>query len=121
MTSFVLEQNKDISLKHTFRNCINYAMFLKKPLELWMFVPCDLIRGKVVVLNEEDKNYQQAKERCLFEGFEYKDKDKAIFVWDGFNHRLIYTKKTGFHISIIEDLIEFDLQLSQTAIKKLGL
>src|SRR5690349_9775881 len=55
---------------------------LKQPLELWQFVPCKLVDGVWVVLEEPclycfdacdiDKclEYQEAKERYLFDGFE---------------------------------------------------
>jgi hypothetical protein len=140
MTDFVLKQNKDISLKHTFRNCINYAMFLKQPLELWMFVPCDEngnvldkpdlsdANGRQYDTNiDEDKaweKYSKAKERCLFEGFEIR-KMEGWNILDFPNNQ--YSKNFSVfedafkHWTIEDDLIEFDLQLTQTAIKQLGL
>ena len=51
MTDFVLEQNEKIkkekygieSYYSTMQVSINYANFLKQPLNLGMFVPCDKI------------------------------------------------------------------------------
>ena len=60
----------------------NYAEFLKQPLKLEMFVPCDE-EGNVLeepkITNIQDANfdidylekYNNAKEKVLFEGFEY--------------------------------------------------
>lgn len=43
MTDFVLEQDniKNVNDAIKFNNCLNYANFIKKPLKLEMFVPCD--------------------------------------------------------------------------------
>ena len=127
MTDFVLEQVKNAKyeefhqVNETFVNkVINYAKFLKQPLKLWMFVPCDENSNvlehpknyhKNIVIDELKridnynylvKEYQQAKERCLLEGFSEKD---AKFV--------LFANET------IEDLCEFNLQLTKTAIKQL--
>lgn len=71
-----------------YNSIIDYANFLKQPLELWMFVPCDEY-GNVLEepkeyfdwykwgdfskygksITPKCKEYNQAKERCLFEGF----------------------------------------------------
>lgn len=87
MVDFVLECTKKSPLEpyeqvnETFINkVINYANFLKQPLEIWMFVPCKLVGDVWVVLEEPVytnpsnkfynevyvKEYQQAKERCFF-------------------------------------------------------
>lgn len=92
MTDFVLEQEK-LNQKNTSRLaclCANYAQFLKQPLTLGMFVPCDE-DGNVwkfpptqeewewcekdsteaeQSFKQKEFYYQQAKERVLFEGFE---------------------------------------------------
>ena len=106
MTDFVLEQ-KDNYFNQRFFKIENYAKFLKQPLELWMFFPCDLIKGKIVALNEGDEHYQQAKERCLFEF-------KLLYI--GFS-------KSDMEASTIEDLLSDDIEyiLSKTAIKQIGL
>ena len=42
MTDFVLEkQMSDKTIMNRFTQISNYANFLKQPLELWMFFPCD--------------------------------------------------------------------------------
>lgn len=82
MTDFVLEQEQPTYLeKEEFEDVYykihNYANFLKKPLEICMFVPCDengdILRDGV---NWNKKFYQKAQERVLFEGFEVKKNDR---------------------------------------------
>lgn len=129
MTDFVLNARLDMEKlpNEDFRETIsrrgvliesmfNYANFLKQPLELGMFVPCDEDGN---ILEEPDcnldirmvemKEYQQAKERCLFEKSKY---------GMGTIKEIIKCSK------IIEDLItcsKLELQLTQTAIKQIGL
>jgi hypothetical protein len=124
MTDFVLEQNNF----KVFRNqqILNYANFLKQPLELWMFVPCLLTGGKNVVLEEptrysndeydtiELQLYNEAKERCLFEGFEL---NSGIIIMPNKQ----YLDKSRLKNKAIEDIINQNFILTQTAIKQLGL
>jgi len=121
MVNYVLQ---DESMSSS--NIINYANFLKKPLELWMFVPCSE-DGNVLVNDnlteydremyfEEEQKYQQAKERCLFEGCVYDEEMDAVRTDIGL---MIYSVKYDSNDKI-EDLVKYDLQLTQTAIKQLG-
>ena len=129
MTDFVLEQVKNAKyeefhqVNETFVNkVINYAKFLKQPLKLWMFVPCDENSNvlehpknyhKNIVIDELKridnynnliKEYEQAKERCLFE-------------WqDGFDYKTICEMFTD-----LEDIIDFQFELTPTAIKQLDI
>jgi len=153
MTDFVLEQNKNLlTTRECFINCLNYANFLEQPLELWMFVPCKLIDGFWVVLEEPEPihtcglepddyeynddeaiEYRQAKERCLFEGFEFTethmkgiDSNLNLFVFPYANNRFGLTKKqeafmTWFQLFTIEDLVQCDLQITPTAQKQIGI
>lgn len=106
-----------------FRDCKNYANFLKKPLELWMFVACDEngnylpepeSRGVhphyiTEPTNEELEAYNdwlEAKERCLFEGLDKIDADTIMSCED---------------CKTVEDLIIFDLELTPTAQKQIGI
>jgi hypothetical protein len=124
MTDYVLEENKDLSLKNSFRQCINYAIFLKQPLKLGMFVPCDE-DGNVLITPTEfnpiywSEQYKKAKENVLFEGFEVKNHSNF--------KKSIGTKSNIFHvfwyqdgrwvlskcIKIIEDLARFNLELTK--------
>ena len=108
-----------------------YSIFLKQPLELWMFVPCDE-NGNVLKFNYPqskafdeiaqmafEKQYQQAKERCLFEGWELVHNGK----WGAEISKDKITGYLQFNISnykCVEDLLwDRQLILTQTAIKKL--
>ncbi len=121
MTDFVLEQ--DITLIESKFRILYYAKFLKQPLELWMFVPC--VDNEVFNYSKHGnkEQYQEAKERCFFEGFECKEIYEWGFlkIWfDDFEVYIDLIKK-----DTIEDLltysVDFDLELTQTAIKQLGL
>lgn len=84
-----------------------YSKFLKQPLEIWMFVSCD--------------EMEKAKERCLFEGFIiYSENDFYFSIYrclDGFT-TLIDKKNND---KTIESLVKYNLQLTPTAIKQIGL
>jgi hypothetical protein len=140
MTDFVLCDDVIFKEKRKFKDLVlNYANFLKQPLELWMFVPCDE-DGKVLEmpinyeiwlkLHNNDvssekgtigflihEEYQQAKERCLFEGFEYVNDLQAVRNQDC--QAIIFT--SFMSSQCVEDFTQYDLQLTQTAIKQLGL
>ena len=71
MTDFVLEQERDFNegitgWKEYTNSTINYAKFLKQPLELWMFMPC--VDNEVFNYSKHGnkEQYNEAKERCLF-------------------------------------------------------
>jgi hypothetical protein len=148
MTDFVLSQRiKGINDNvRRFWACERYANFLKRPLELWMFVPCDE-EGNVLVddnsfeccgrcvdgidecVSEQREKYQQAKERCLFEGFfntiespQYKmyieNGTQAVF----YIARNSSVVKNIYGIRAIEDLIkDTPVELTETAKKLIGL
>lgn len=123
MTDFVLEQNKNLQwtdndILHTI---VNYAQFLKQPLELWMFVPCDengnVLEDPQIFIDLRIEKYQQAKERCLFEGFEFEKKaDWYILKFKGSTAWVSWNES-----KTIEDIIYLNLELTPTAIKQLGL
>lgn len=41
MTDFVIQQRSELMFKELGKACCKYADFLKQPLKLEMFVPCD--------------------------------------------------------------------------------
>ena len=122
----------------------NYATFLKQPLKLEMFVPCDEdenVLGEPEIYsqwvrenfndeleNEERinqcKDYHQAKEKVLFEGFKIYDYKLNVFFYLGRRKTLSYDKKRkdfitiGFLPETVEHLINVSSQikLSQTAL-----
>jgi hypothetical protein len=129
-----------------------YSKFLKKPLEKWMFVPCD-VDGDVLEepynyqeylngnnLNTLCEEYQQAKERCYFEGFIFNEHQSTfinsrnnVFEYCVFNYTpnklgiCTYSENKGFdtyfQMNTIEDLIQIKkgIKLTATAKKEIGL
>lgn len=147
MTDFVLERDKREEVcREDFIKCRNYANFLKQPLELRQFVPCKLINGVWVILEEPKKyknwtnydysgtdigfddeklcrEYQQAKEKCLFEGFRADGKylwlnNLLFMISDDFNESF---KKYGNVENLLNNYLTKDLELTKTAIKQLSL
>lgn len=146
MTDFVLEQeliNGGFG-QDEIDKVWDYANFLKQPLELWMFVPCDedgnvleepscmyIYNTQCFECSADEmyrcRKYLEAKERCLFDGFElktlefgtcYSITNRALHVfWKGITREW----KLSHGISTIEDLVKYDLQLTKSAIKQLGL
>lgn len=154
MTDFVLEQREHQNKidSNVLTVIYNYAKFIKQPLELWMFVSCDEkgnvleepknyvtwlglheSKGSTIGFTEHEK-YQQAKERCLFEGFEVGrysgSKDNHFDYIDNSNYQFrLWTKDVGSNVwkscdnkfKTVEDLVKYNIQLTQTAIKQIGL
>ncbi len=125
-TDFVLDQRKkqDTDNIRRFWASERYACFLKRLLKLWMFVPCDEDGN---VLEDCDcisdngccskrNKYQQAKERGLFEGFEmykgnpYNEYKARAVIKDYFDENWN-----------IERIIHWELELTPTAQKQVGL
>lgn len=133
MIDFVLEQTKlaaesKCGIYEYIVKMRDYANFLKQPLELWMFCPCDE-DGNVIELiqrgesSEHDRVlnqnlFNEGKERCLFEGFIIYDEDTLRF-------KDVFIEKSDFYKINIEGLEYYcsstKLQLTPTAIKKIGL
>jgi hypothetical protein len=153
MVDFVLEQSKIgiepqsltaqmESRDAKFNKIVNYANFLKQPLELWMFVPCDL-EGNVL---EKPKNYElwksgeaiafpigtndlcfiweQAKSRVVFEDFEIKDYSdardgiKKTICWKKTLHVFWYKDNIwnpSIGIKSVEDLANYGLSIKSAA------
>ena len=76
--------------KFNFRDKVNnYANFLKQPLTLSMFVPCDddgnvLSNPKDSTLQYQKRidKYQQAKERVIFEGYKVIKFEDYYIIYD---------------------------------------
>ena len=150
MTDFVLEKNKAEEVtRQSYIECRNYANFLKQILEIWMFVPAKLVNGEWLVLEEPNipfqdsimeesvhlkyanklKEYQEAKQRCIFSICEIKEEkfihntkhyfvvcDSLKIFWN-FNGKWEINK--GF--KTIEGLVKYNLKLTDSAIKQIGL
>lgn len=125
LIDYVLEQDLPYPIGRTAGQMIKYALFLKQKLEIWMFVPCKLVDGIWVVLEEkkpfQDHYYEweEAKERCLFKDIKYtpaKNKDsfdsvsicKEVSV---INYPKFWERKT------VESLISYNLSLTASANK----
>lgn len=143
MTDFCLQLlNKDAPFNEVemLTEISNYANFLKQPLTLEMFVPCDddgnvlgipkffyteenIKKLKVVEIeiallkNKEVENYKTAKSKVLFNGFEVK-KLRASHLYELFrDDKFLFTYNSStdtFLIvgSTIENLIKYNLDLS---------
>jgi hypothetical protein len=139
---FTLVNDNEPTYQDYVKVVINYARFLKQPLTLGMFIPCDL-DGNVLneptpfkkgggKLSEQEfeiaiKHYQEAKERVLFEGVEIRDE---IFIHDKKHYYLVVSnKKIAWNFNdkwvfyeennTIEDLIAYNLTLTTKALNKL--
>jgi hypothetical protein len=143
LIDFVLEQaklkNSTYELAHL---SMDYARFLRQPLQLWMFVPCKLVDGVWVGLTktpEEFENhlrnsrdggwwqeyyeyrdmYEAAKDRCLFEDVEYTpaklpSHSSIVRICKDLNN-INYPRFWGG--VTVESLIPYNLILTETAKK----
>lgn len=144
--------NKDESThRENLAEIYNYAIFLKLPLELWMFIPCDddgnvlekpkfyytteaLCSLKIGVelntameINREVEKHQQAKEKCLFNGFEVKIYDSQLQSINSLNILDIYWKSKEYGkewylskgLRTINDLVNYGLELTEFSINKI--
>lgn len=129
MVDFVLLQNKENRAAYKTLHIINiYAKFINQPLELGMFV-CEIPEPEIQggystdgdfvggYCDEWIKSYEEAKERVLFEGFEIcnRNERKDCIVFDD-EHILIKWLEN----KTIEDLVKYNLTLTQSITKKLG-
>jgi hypothetical protein len=135
MTDFVLEQNEILKkyINHDkgalFERCEKYAHFLKQPLNLGMFVPCDedvnVLEYFGLLPCHELDIYRKAKESVLFDGFAIDFEDGCInpfienFPIGFFNIDNIWVLSDRF--KTIEDLAIQKLTLTKSAIEALGL
>ena len=141
MTDFILEiEKKSYTQTEKYRiiewenkcqgfdKIINYAKFLKQPLKLEMFVPCDEdgeildepkdyeqgLPNMMTEYNDEIYRYKQAKEKVLFEGIELiSETDETwLFKINGNFPRIVGKKLTIESLRIFKDKIK----LSQSAL-----
>lgn len=135
MTDFVLEQSKKINDPEILaRTLVQYALFLEKPLTLGMFVPCDKNDIPIEIDTEhkeqpnswsldEIEQYQEAKQRVLFDGIEYlesntKESYSIIRICKSLSP-INYPK--FWHGITIENLIPYDLILTESGKQQSGL
>lgn len=126
MTSFVLEQNKNLKIAEeiipNYKRIVKYAEFLNQPLTLGMFVPCDE-NGNV--LNEPinydvwEKMHKTSGSTIGFSEHEnyLKAKEKVLFEFERVNPQDIMDQ-----FSTIEDMANFyEPELTESALKQIGL
>lgn len=112
-------------------NVTEYAKFLKQPLELCMFLPVDgegnvLDRPKHAMTGYDHiyKEYQKAKDRCLFKGFEIgwisPDKDLMDLKYNGKDVliRFYVPEMKPIQWRTIEDLTHLGLELKDNTLNK---
>ena len=142
MTDFVLQNSKEPYVEGTkYKDIVSYANFLKKPLKLGYFIPCDendvpLEKPKNFSPDFEDefnsvdrdsrcyawyndcKKYQEAKQRVLFEGFEY----DGLYIEYKINNLNRFFKDELRKGTIEDLLIQIDdkIKLTETAKKEIG-
>jgi len=112
MTDFVLREQKNI-MWDSFNKVVRYANFLKQPLTLGMFIPCDedgnilkepkFVSPEGVKWEDYVKQFEQAKERVLFEGFEV-TKEEGVFYIQKNDIELWYNKKADMWEHLGEDV-----------------
>lgn len=150
MTDFVLGQweksnehpQEYIEDSNYLRQILSYANFLNQPLTLSMFVPTTSDRDLIEepehfkqwsisenlpqyseLTNSKCKEYQEAKERCLFSEIEYveaKLKTHSDIVRISKSLNTINYPKFWKDFTV-EDLIPYDLELTPTAQEQLSL
>ena len=93
----------------------SYDSFLKQPLKLEMFVPCiDGVPFNYSIHgNKED--FEKAKEKVLFEGFEFNGK------YVKYSEDWLYLDEEICEAETIEFLITYNINLTPNAIKEIGL
>lgn len=154
MTEFVLERKKKMendaqnhvifSTSGNLTKIFKYAEFLKQPLKLEMFVPCDedgnFLEEPIDSIGGVElytKKYQQAKDEVLFEDFNFFESqieatntmlgDYGIFTFINRFGFITHTKGQGYSVyyklNTIEDLIRIEkgISLTESAIKQLWL
>jgi len=129
VSSEFMSPKKPFDKNYWFGKILKYSDFLKQPIELCMFVPCDkdgnvleepTHYGKSIeTMRELLKEYKQAKERCLFKGFEiiHKDKHRITIDCDFLELDFNLIKNKFENHKTTEDLVKYNLQLTPTAQK----
>ena len=128
MTDFVLEQNDyltcDEASPNFVKKVVNYACFLKQPLKLEMFVPCDdngnvlediIGHGMIHNYSEKVKQYEQAKDKVLFDGFD-------IYSNGDLHNAFVTFESSRLEIMNVENLItdfQYSFYLTSNAIERI--
>ena len=132
MTDFVLQEKTGwqqvnsitSQLYYELRIIKKYADFLKQPLKLEMFVPCDdngnvlediIGNGMIHNYSEKLKQYEQAKDKVLFDGFD-------IYSNGDLHNAFVSFESSRLEIMNVENLItdfQYSFYLTPNAIKRI--
>lgn len=107
----------------------NYLNFLKEPIKLWMFLPCDendeimLMPGSGPIYThskEYEIKWRESNDKCLFTGFFDNGTGNAIY--HQLPHALVIDM-TFYKENTVEYLLKSkcEINLSKTAIKELDI
>ena len=133
MTDFVLQNSKEPYVEGTkYKDIVSYANFLKKPLKLGYFIPCDeegdileeptnyekRLLNMMTEYNDEVYTYYQAKAKVLFEGFEY-DKENDWVTYNEFARFFVSELQNG-KVEDLFKLIKDEITLTETSKKEIG-
>lgn len=154
MVNFVLQQDiTDIKQRDSI---VKYANFLRQPLKLEMFVPCDengnvlqepkktnyqvdvnaKCSGWKYLYDSNDKligyyddrkwkedfvKYKQSKEKVLFEGIEFRKNAGVNFLTINEDTFAFHDFNIKFKDITVEFLVQYNLKLTESAIKQIGL
>ena len=113
----------------------NYDNFIKQHLNLGMFVPCDedgdildepkdyelRLPNMMTEYNDEVYRYKQAKEKVLFEGIEFRKNAGVNFLTIKEDTFAFFDFNIKFKNLTVEFLVQYNLQLTESAIKQIGL
>lgn len=130
MTDFVLEHPASTDYEWQLSNHLRYAKFLTQPLELWMFVPCDK-NGDVLEFKEFETwsksnyeynvymdKYQKAKEKVLFEGFDFIKMSEYYIIINSHGKNVWYSWNKSKPVeNLLNEVTE--VSLTETAIKQI--
>lgn len=129
MTDYILNmesENTNPSLKGDwarYNQMVDYAKFLKQPLELWMFVPCgeDGMPLELFQATQEDIDDPDTRQVKKDEFHAYHDaKDRVLFQdwgnWFDNNASLLLDVCLD-----MDSLVLYEVTLTPNAIKQLGL
>ncbi len=132
MTDFVLQEKTGgqqvnsitSQLYYELRIIKKYADFLKQPLKLEMFVPCDdngnvlediIGNGMIHNYSEKLKQHEQAKDKVLFDGFD-------IYSNGDLHNAFVTFESSRLEIMNVENLItdfQYSFYLTPNAIKRI--
>ena len=140
MTDFVINKRKELLRHSEYKNDLEnyaniiykYAQFLKQPLNLGMFVPCDedgdvlekpedyenRLPNMMTEYNDEVYRYKQAKEKVLFKGF----KINGNYIYYG---HFMVCLISEIELYTVESLLNHfipeteEVQLTESAIKQI--